>query len=229
MKAGVIGLIHGDFEKLESFHHVKERGGSEIRESIEVRQTYTNLSGHPIGQSGRAAVQRVTDSEEVQISDDGSISVTESSELTTHYTEFLVVPGEFVVTRSRAGSFIFDLIESEFDVTIESARLNLKSYASTKPEAEPWKIGFYGKQGNAENGVVHGDQLLNDQELGMVLADSPTNQLGLEYTKGEQLVKIFATESGYVEVYQPNNYDSAEFLNFVSDEIIEHVKTEEDG
>jgi len=225
MKAGLIGLVDGEIDSIESFSRTTENRGYELREALEIRQTFTDLSGDLIGHSGRAAVQRVVENEDVEIGSEGDITVGETPEVTTLYSEFLIVPNEFVAVGSGSGSFVFDLIGSYTDTTVQEAEINLKSYSQTRPEANPWKIGFYGKQGNAENGVVHGDGLLDDDDLGEILIDTATNQLGLEFEKDGVVFKVFITESGYVEVYQPSNLDSAEYLNFVSSEVMPHAKS----
>lgn len=224
MKSGVIARIEGDLNEVESFHRIRDSEGRELRESIEIRQDYTNISGDLVGQFGRAAVQRAVTSEDVEIDENGSITLTERTDTSTQYTEFLVAPEEFLIVKSRKGSFVFDLVESVAEATVEPAELDLHSFVQSQPDADPWKIGFYGKRGNADNGVIHGTSLLDDSDLREVFNKTATNQIGIEYEKDGQLYKIFATESGYVEVYQPGNFDSVEFIEFIQEELSEHIK-----
>lgn len=78
--------------------------------------------------------------------------------------------------------------------------------------------------GNAENGVVHGTDLLHDDELSGVLHESNLNQLGLEYPYNGQMLKVNMAESGYFEVYQPSNYESEDYLQFILDEVTHYLK-----
>lgn len=78
--------------------------------------------------------------------------------------------------------------------------------------------------GNAKNGVVHGTDLLHDDELSAILHESNLNQLGVEYPYDGQMLKINMAESGYFEVYQPSNYESEDYLQFILEEVTHYLK-----
>jgi hypothetical protein len=222
MKAGVIGTVDGDFEELNSFSETFIQGETELERCIEVRQTQVTDGGVPV-QTGRVATQKLDEQETVEIND-GQISVYEQPDVTTLYTEFLTVPGEFVAVSNSSGVFAFDTIGRRTNTNIERAELDLDSYAEAHAEATPWKVGFYGHLGEADNGVIHGASVLEDSDFGDVLQDAQKNQLGLEFTRDGEVMKVTMAESGYVEVYQPSNYDSAEYAEFVAEEILQHIE-----
>lgn len=85
-------------------------------------------------------------------------------------------------------------------------------------------MGFYGHEGPAENGVVHGESVLEDSVFGEALESSKKNQLGLKIDHDGREFKMAITRSGYVEVYQPANLDTAEFAAFVRDEVLPHAE-----
>ena len=89
-----------------------------------------------------------------------------------------------------------------------------------------WKVGFYETHKLAENGVVHGNSLLSDEDIGTVLNNSKKNQLGIDYSFNGQPVRVFIAESGYVEIYQPNNFSSMEFATYIRDQIIPNTSVE---
>jgi hypothetical protein len=223
MKAGVIGTVEGDFGELNSFETTVEQGDFELKQCIDVRRGFTLPSG--VGAYyGQAAMEQIVDEEQVQI-EGGEISIYEKPQKTASYTEFLTVPGEVTVVNSGAGSFAFSMIGSETKTNIERAEINLSGFAADhEDDSDPWKVGFYGHMGNAENGVVHGTALLHDDELSGVLHESNLNQLGVEYPYEGQMLKVNMAESGYFEVYQPSNYESKDYLQFILDEMMQYIK-----
>jgi len=221
MKAGVIGLPKGDFALIESFEQQISED-PELFQCVEVQRTQNTDSGLTV-QKGRAATQRLDEKESVEIVN-GSIRVQNRSQPVTRYTEFVAVPGHFVAVSNGGGTLAFDLLGDE--VAIERADIDLDRYFETQQDehdATPWKAGFYGHLGNAEKGVVYGEGVLEDSDFGRAVAGSQKNQLGLSYSRGEELMKVNVTESGYVEVYQPSNYEEAEFAEFVVEEVLNHA------
>ncbi|WP_159077135.1 hypothetical protein [Halococcoides cellulosivorans] len=223
MKAGVIGTVDGNFDALESFETTVKQGDFELKRCIDVRRGFTLPSGIE-AYYGHAAMEQVKDREQVMIQN-GEISIYEEPQKVPSYTEFLTVPGEVVVVDSGAGSFAYSMIGSQTNTNIERAEINLSGFAADhEDDSDPWKVGFYGHLGNAENGVVHGTDLLSDDELSGVLHESNLNQLGVEYPYDGQMLKANMAESGYFEIYQPSNYESKDYLQFILDEVIHYLK-----
>lgn len=221
MKAGVIGLPEGDFGTIESFEQQISED-PELSQCIEVQRTQTTDNGLTV-QKGRAATQQLDEQESVEIVD-GSIRVQSRSQPVTKYTEFVAVPGRFIAVSNGGGTFAFDLLGA--NTAIERAEIDLDSYFETQQaenDATPWKAGFYGHLGNAEKGVVYGEGVLDDSDFGGAVASSQKNQIGLSYSQGDELMKVSVTESGYVEVYQPSNYEESEFAEFVVEDVLEHA------
>jgi len=221
MKAGVIGLPKSDFAPIESFEQQISED-PDLFQCVEVQRTQNTDSGLTV-QKGRAATQRLDEEESVEIVN-GNIRVQNQSQPVTRYTEFLAAPGHFVAVSNGGGTFAFDLLGDE--VAIERADIDLDEYLETqknKHDATPWKAGFYGHLGNAEKGVVYGEGVLEDSDFGRAVAGSQKNQLGLSYSHEEEIMKYNVTESGYVEIYQPSNYEEAEFAEFVVEDVLNHA------
>jgi hypothetical protein len=221
MKAGVIGLAKDDVAPIESFEQQISED-PELYQCVEVQRTQNTDSGLTV-QKGRAAAQRLDEKETVEIVN-GSIRVQNQSQPVTKYTDFVAVPGHFVAVSNGSGTFAFDLLGNE--VAIERANIDLDGYFEAhqdEHDATPWKAGFYGHLGNAEKGVVYGEGVLEDSDFGRAVDSSQKNQLGLSYSQGEELIKVNVTESGYLEVYQPSNYEEAEFAEFVVEEVLNHA------
>lgn len=222
MKAAVIGRVDGEFTRVEPFQRATPNGNVDLSEGIEVTSVQRTPDGLDID-AGRAASQSVSERESVNF-DDGSITVTSVEEPVTKYTEFFAVPGELVGVDSGGGTFLFDLLSASTGATVERCRFDLDGFAAAFPDATPWKVGFYGHEGPAENGVVHGESVLEDSVFGEALESSKKNQLGLEIDRDGRAFKMAVTRSGYVEVYQPTDLATAEFAAFVRDDVLPHAE-----
>ncbi|MBP1986027.1 hypothetical protein [Halolamina salifodinae] len=232
MRAGVIGLPDEDFDPIESYTETTQVDEhTELTACLEVRQT-TERDGITV-QTGRAAIQELDTEEQVNIDPEtDNISVSERVDVVkTKYTEFLLVPGSFVTVSAGSGTFAFQLISgATTSATVRRAEIDLDSFlrsyegASRAEEAETWQVGFYGNTGNAEKGTIYGDGVFDDTELGSVVHQLPKNQIGLNIQSKEEDIKMTASKSGYVEVYQPSNYDSVEFSQFILDQVLQHAE-----
>lgn len=224
MKGGLIAEIEGDRVELEDHQTVVPVEGEEFDElqhCIQIRNQITLPDGRK-AQAGRAAIEDTTERETVEIRD-GMISAYDRREKTTLYTEFVYLPGRFIAASTSRGSFVFHLIEEQANISANRIQFDLNEFLNDHRDAVPWKVGFYGRVGNAENGVVHGSELLRDSDIGDILNSANKNQIGLEYNYSGHLVKMFLTEGGYSEIYQPSNFDTGEFAQFVSDELLEYA------
>lgn len=223
MKAGVIGLPERGLSEAESrVTQISE--DPDLYQCVEVQWTQKTRGGLTV-QKGRAAIQRLDDRESVEIID-GSIRVQSRAEPVTKYTEFVLAPEHFIAASNSGGIFAFNLIGQ--NVNIERATINLDSYfedVTSRYDASPWKAGFYGHLGNAQKGVIYGEGVLDDSDFGRAVSDSQKNQLGVSYEKNNEIFKVNITETGYVDILQPSNYEEAEFADFVTEEILDHADT----
>lgn len=230
MKAGVIGVVDGTFDEITSFHKTTEKDGKKFTRSIQVENTEALDTGH-VAYKGEAATQVVEESQTVQIDpDSGDIEVSQRGNIEGKHTQFVAIPGEFVAVSSGAGTFVFQLIQEMHPGThVERVELDLNEYAEDYYRAKnvnPWQVGFYGNIGEAEKGVVYGDDVFSDSEVGDVLDRSNLNQLGLEYEVNGVDMKMTMTESGYLEVYNPSNLKFDEYAEYIVSEILDYRKEE---
>lgn len=221
MKSAVIGRIDGNLDRIEPLRAIRDVDENELRDQIDITGVKRTPDGLDINE-GRAAREEMVDAEKIVLGTDAISQVTEA-ERTTRYTEFLAVPDEFIGVASGSGTFLFDLLEAENGVDVSRVEVDIDEFAAVFPDATPWKVGFYGHGEQAENGVVHGENVLEDDDLGGVLANTKKNQLGLRMDYDGREFKMAITRSGYVSVYQPSNLDSAEFAEFIVDKILPHT------
>jgi hypothetical protein len=221
MKSGVIGIIDGEPSPVESYHRTVEQDGTPLTECIDVTETHHDTGDGYTVQTGRAAVQSIASTEVVEITSQGEIAVVEEGQHQTKYTEFVFVPGEFVVVNSGSGVFLFRILRDVLGLkSVERAELNLSKFLSEHNESTPWQIGFYGVDSMAEKGVLYGGDVISDADIGDKLKSSNKNQIGVNYERGEHQLKVSITESGYVDIHQPSNYTSVDFAEYSVDELL---------
>lgn len=227
MNSGILATGSTVPQRLEEFDRQETYPDGEFREVLNINQEYQNLSGDTIGYYGIAAVETLVSKEKTTVGENGEIGTTTVDEPTWKHTEFILVPGEFVIIGNSDGKFVADLIGRQADEFIEPAKINLDAYIKEeRPEAKAWKFGFFGRDDHADKGTVYGDNLLEDNEVGRVLVDNSVNQIGLRYEKNGRQMKTSLTRSGYVEVYQPDDFDDVDYIQFLRDEVSPYLRVE---
>ena len=228
MDSGVIGVLSEPIREIGSFeYNTKENEG--LRSVFKVRQRLTDLSGEVIGFQGQAASEEVAKYTDTKI-EDGKIIQNQTSRTEWKHTEFIVIPNGYVVVSSSDGSFVFKMLEHELGIDVDRANIDLHSFAAALDindggrEVEVWKAGFYNRGGSADNGVIHGPNVMQDKEFVDIISNNPVNQLGIKYTEEGILYKLFLTESGYMSMYQPEEFVTSDFVSYLSQEIGPHLK-----
>lgn len=222
MKAGVLGVVDGTFRAVDSFTDTVSQDGHDLDRCLTIDRVFS-LPGGDMAFAGRAAATTLSDRTTTTI-EGGTIHVTEEARPETHHTEFVGVAGEFVAVGSGGGTFAFDLIAEDTNTDVERATLDLDAFFAAHESATAWKAGFHGTGDDGVNGIFHGENLRADLDLDDVLGESSLNQVGLSYRHDGSDVKMTASKSGYVEVYRPRTFDSANYLQYLRDEIVPHVE-----
>jgi hypothetical protein len=222
MRAGVLGVVDGSFQMVDSYAETVTEGDHELERRLEIDRVFSLPSGG-MAFEGRAAAERRVSEREATIEDDG-IAVSEGTNVVTEFTEFAGIPGEFVAVGSGKGTFAFDLVGAETNTTIERATLGLERVLDDHGDARPWRVGVSGNGDGAVNGTFHGQDLRASRDLPALLDGATLTQLGLAYGRDGDDLKMTAARSGYVEVYQPSSYDAEAYLEYVRDEVLDHVE-----
>jgi hypothetical protein len=224
MQSGQVAVVHGEFDEIptDEFPVSKKDG---LKTSISIRDTITNQSGDKII-IGTAANQIKNQRDTADITETGEIQ----EDLTEKYIEtisttFVTIPGEFVVIGNSNANFVFDLIGQQTETMVEEAEFNLDATLSdyTKSDGNIWMSGFYNHSGDADTGVAYGDNIVNDQKMGEIIADGNNNQLGLTFERGENKIKMMITESGYMRIYSPSEFGTPSFVRIVKEFISRYI------
>lgn len=222
MKAGILGLLNSAETPIDKLVGTANRDGVDYQYCIKPDETF-----HPDGlskpvQTGEAALEMPEQVEQKLIEDDDIIEETRTKTRTKH-TNWILVPDKIAVVENGEGQFFFDLLSAEFNYEANRAKLDLTSMGSDYEETDLWQAGFYDRLGTAQKGVIYGEDVLGDEDIGDSLRDAQINQLGLEYEYDGERLKVTLTESGYIEIYQPSEFDSGVFATYLQDEIMRYV------
>lgn len=223
MKSGIIGFVHGDFDRIESQTTSVEKGETELQRCIDVENTLTLESGREV-QVGSVAKEDRVKEERARI-ENGTVASEERINIETSYTRFVAIPGEVVILGTGGGTFGFDLIGRQVEALIERAEIDLNEFVSHHEDADYWQYGFYNTGLNAENGVFYGTEVEEDSNAQTFINSSVPNQVGLDFLYGDKPVKAKLAESGYVEVYQPGEWETTEYVGFVADAVLPYVRS----
>jgi len=223
MEAGKISLVESDSNSLEEFYGSnptdKASPFDELAETVEIKQE-VQLEDGRTGYSGLAAIEQIESVEQPSIAEGGGITQEERLEKQVIYTEFVFVPDSFLAVGSSKGEFLIPLLTRQTSHTVFPAKIDMEVVIDYTEEANVWKIGFEDRGEEVENGVIHGMNLFDDPEIGDLLGILPKNQLGIRFQFGDDLANVFVTKSGYVEIYQPDHFDTEEFIRYVEKYIL---------
>lgn len=225
MDSGVIGRIvsgRGELEEFTNTIPVNDERVNELNQCVTISQD-ARLPDGRAAQFGQAAIEDIGEEDTTRILGNEITTSTEYKKVVKS-THFLFVPGSFMCVESSSGQFAFDLISRHTGNEVKRVEFDIDGYVEDahREGVDPWKVGFYENHGRADNGVIHGEDLLSDPEFEAVFKQSKKNQIGLEYSEEGKRYKNFVTESGYVNVYQPSDLSSGDFAEYVESELLHH-------
>lgn len=221
MKAGVIAIVDDAELDLSDYHMTQEEDGHELARTIRVDEVRTTLDGDEV-YFGEAAKDSLVDTDIFTISDDGEIEAEAVTEEQTQKADFVYFPDEFMMVGSSSGTFAFGLVEEAITASVEQADIKLKELPEVLEDAALWKAGFSGREvtKGADKGTLYGNKVTEDKDLAEALEEANWSQAGILHTWDGMQVKNMVAESGYCQVYQPEDADGTTFVQYVRDNII---------
>lgn len=221
MKSGLIGSVRGDFTAVQSVQTTVSQGEHELQQCLDIQRVFSTPGGS-MAFEGRAAVEVVRTRETAEI-DGVEVTVATERGKETRFTNFVGIPGEFVVVDSGKGTFAFDLLAEETGTEIERGAFDIESFYERHPDASTWKAGFTGT-GEASNSIIYGENLGESQEFERLHTGENLTQLGVGHDYDGRQVKMTATRNGYAAVYDPSEFESGEFLDYVRDQLVQYTE-----
>jgi|GEM_PF-6350261 len=225
MNSGMLALLSSETDKIES-DVIESRLPDDspfdtLTTTLRVDEELT-LDGGVSAFVGRVGQERVERIEATNITEDGQITTNKTPEKIIRTTQFVLVPDEFVIVENSAGEFLFPLLNEETPHAAFPAEISVDGFTEDHPDAEYWKVGFKDRGDGAENGVLHGDAVFDDSDFGNTVVNSAKNQLGVQFDYDGQLLKLFLTESGYINHYGSD--ESEEFAELILNELLQYAR-----
>lgn len=145
-------------------------------------------------------------------------------------TRWAAVPAEnghdgFAMTSTSAGTFAFDqLAHRQTNCVIEPAYLDLRSFLEDKRDhLDVWEIGRE-QPGRQTTMAWSGREAMTDEQINEAIDRHAVLTLDVDYQSEYRRVSL--AQSGWIEVFEPD-METAEFLEFVSQEVLPYAFTAE--
>lgn len=192
--------------------------------AVNIRRRGTLPSGQrwAAGEMARRYEDRV---QVPDISSDGDVSVTHEDDVLEEYSAFALVPGEFAIAWE---DWAFKYLVHNYPVwEYHDQHIRVNGFYEDKSFNDVSSVGFAHRTDRAEKGTVHGQQVTKDEGLGEDLRDgSYLNELRYSHFPdgfGTE-IQAYVAASGYVEVYNPSDMETGEYLRYVREFIAPHTE-----
>ena len=252
MRRGILGVPNPDslgaadgitgVEDAVQTRPVDAPGVDELTAALNVQEQRT-LTGGGEFYVGEAMRERFVEDESYYVDDEGSIGTrTTVDNIVQDYTTFVVVPAPdsgthsgFMLVASSSGAFAYNMVSGQNVGRIEAADLNLGSfYLDREDTFTPETSGGPTGRFEATKMTAWGDDVLDDEDvqdlLDSAVRHNRLNQLAGEYVyEGVGLpYKVNMARSGYVEVWNPSDLTTPQFVKWVRTEVLPYAEVVED-
>lgn len=249
MKRGVLGVPEGDADRITGVesevdtHATDAPGVDELTYALNVQEQRT-IGGGTNYYTGEAMRERTTEEGSYYV-DDGSIKTrTTVDNVVQDYTRFVVVEAAengshngFMLVSSSDGLFAFGMVARQNVGRITDADLELGSFYTDREDTfTPTTSGGPTSSFEAGKLTAWGDDVLEDEDLSSLLSAAVRhdrlNQLAGDYVfdDGSSGIpyKVNMARSGYVEVWNPSDLTTGQFLRWVRTEVLPYAGVEDE-
>lgn len=218
--SGVVGVIHGDLEQLQDAHVTKEVGDKSLDCYINIEEELRDIANNTTAIHGKIASEGVSNQKTVEITDGDQINVITDRKPGWNWTDFWLVPGEFIVAESTEDDgFPFTELTQATDIQINRARFKLSEIVEEYPGQ--WMGGFQDREEQVRSGTLYGDEIERDIDMGEAFLRSDKNQIGPSIEFDGTEVKVRITEDGLVQVVGPGNFEREKHLSFIREMLVD--------
>ena len=216
-------------------------GVDELTAALNVQEQRT-LTGGGDYYVGEALRERVVEDESYHV-EEGSIKQrTTVDNVVQDYTRFVVAPATdshrgLMVVSSSDGLFAFGMVSRQNVGRIVDADLELGSfYLDREDTFTPQTSGGPTSSFEAGKRTAWGDDVFEDEDLNSLLSSAVRHdrldQLAGEYIYEEDgsgiPYKVNMARSGYVEVWNPSDLTTGQFLRWVRNEVLPYAGVEDE-
>ncbi len=176
---------------------------------------------------GVAMLREEVEEDSATVDDAGdSIKVTASTEFrhTAKFGHWLILKGGWMVATD---DWVRDVAAQAVIDYPTSVELDLRGFLDDLSDPSVYQLGFRGRNvgDGGEKGALYGSRVDEGPDLGRELSHTPLNELGVEHQHETSHAKTYlAAGTGYVEAYE--DWTSGEFIDYLSEWVLHHAKTE---
>jgi len=216
-------------------------GVDELTAAVNVQEQKTLTGGNSV-YVGKAMRERVAEEDSYHVEDGVIKERTTVDSLVQDFTRFAAVPASenhdgFMLVSSSSGLFAFGLVSAQNTGRLRTANLRLGSFYRDRedtftPTTSGGAIGGF----KAQKMTAWGDDVLDDENVGDLL-DDPVRTNLLNQLAGEYIYEVAGTgipfkvnmaNSGYVEVWDPSDLTTPQFIKWVRTEVLPYAEVVED-
>lgn len=217
--SGRIAVIEGQSEELSDYQDTFQSNGRELEALVSVDQDIVDLKDSVVARTGLAAQQQLEESDDVQLQN-GDIDIGRTQDIEWVWTNYWVVPDEFIVVGSTKGEFAFELLEEVLDAKIKRVNFNLSEIIDDYPGQ--WMGSFEERADNVQRGTLYGDRIEDDPDMGNAFLESSKRQIGPWINYGDESLKVRIGREGWAQVVSPGTYNREKYLGLVRDILLDY-------
>lgn len=201
--------------------------GGEPETALTVLERSQNTSGRQFA-VGRAALRKETERTIAHVDDESDGVSIDPATRHTHimqYGTWIAVDGGWAIVSDE---WIAGVLAQQITGHLSDVDLDLQGLLADIDGPDVWQLGFAGRgvAKGGTKGTLFGSHVDEDPDLGDELMHTPLNELGIEHVYQTRPVKAyFAASTGYVEVY--GDWTSRQFVDYVGDHVVRHVRGED--
>lgn len=224
---GYIATTAGDVSKISDHKDTTQKQEFKLDSVINTRHELISLQQNSIAHQGQAAEQQLERKETPNVDSSGEIRITNSHEPEWHVTDFWAVSrpdsDDLIVVKNSGGTFAFDLIADAIGMNIKRIRFDLHQILADFDGH--WVGGFDERSGRVESGLLYGEDIENDVEMGDPFKrTSNKSVIGPKIDYNGDSLKLKIGRDGWVQVVSPGTYPREAYLNFVNDVMLSYAR-----
>lgn len=214
MLSGHIASIESSNDDISEFQSVVP-DTAEFEKYVNIENEFTLSTGSEVTQ-GFAVEEYPQEYEAVDVDGNGNgeISVGTKERVEKKWTRYWILEDEYVIVENAKGKFAFKLIEAALDGEVEGLSLNLAQIVRDHPGQ--WMGGFEERSDNVRNGILYGDSIEFDGDMGDAFLNSDKKMIGPDIDYGGEALRL-RIGGGWFQILSPGDYTREEYLEFFDD------------
>ena len=209
--------------QLNSYYSSKEDDGFQLNSVIKMDDFTGNLGNNVKIISGTVFDEYLRTNQRIRQTEQNDTEIPEYIIISEPYVDiragaFWILNDGMLVLKTKGNrTFVSNLISKAIGVEVNAINIDIERVA--EDYKDNWIGGIIGREGNWEKGILHGENLRDDDCIGNEFVTCAKNQVGsyTEYFGGS--IKFRVTREGVITIYSDLNEDIETFLGFVRHEI----------